>query len=244
MDVTKTTKAIKKMMMRTEDGIVYIDTALGGKSYSRTAQGNHVEGLGNGYTDSIIISGSNDVYVESSVCTLKGFTGRLKAKNSQVYVDSASGEIELEHSSLDIIGLCSSKIKGVNSYIKIDDFFNQFTGSAELELNSVYIGPSEKLTKDDTTAVKDPLAGAIAALTVSGVFDKEKVLIGDYRSLEGRPKISLGASEVFRVNDRYIMIELAQGKTSRVKSWQEVFVKYDDGITLVDSTGSLIYRKH
>lgn len=243
MPMNATKKTIKKMMVRTGDSIVYITPPI--SNQERYIQSGRIEGLGNGYNDSIIISGNEDHTVENSVCTLRNFNGKLIAKNSQVYVDSASGTINLETSSLDIIGPYKGQINSVNSYIKFDDFFSSFTGTVNAELASVYIGPSEKLTKDDTVIVKDPLATIIRTMSVrEDIFTQDKILMADYRNLEGLPMLSLGNVEIFRIGDRYLMIELIRGKTTRVKAWQEVFVKTDDGITVVDSTGSLIYRKH
>lgn len=202
-----------------------------------------LEGQGRGINSSAILTGITDVLtVENCVCTLREFNGKLIAKNSQIYADSAQGTIELENSSLDILGNVEANINSVFSYIKIDPVFSNFAGSVKASLGGAYVGSTKALENDGTVAVQDTTVPEVEA----DPFSAEKVRIADYRALEALPHFKIDDSRVVvRIKDRFMLFTLAKGATNtRVKSAAEVYVNYVNGVALVDASGNVVYRKH
>lgn len=205
--------------------------------------GYKLEGQGRSINSSAILTGTTDVLtVENCVCTLREFDGKLIAKNSQIYADSAQGTIELENSSLDVLGNVEANINSVFSYIKIDPVFSNFTGSVKASLGGAYVGSTEALENDGTVAVQDITAPEVEA----DPFSTEKIRIADYRALEGLPRFKIDDSRVVvRIKDRFMLFTLAKGASgTRVKSATEVYVNYINGVALVDASGNVVYRKH
>ena len=237
-------KVLKKILMLGENNELICIPATRAESdeINVTNKDNYrLEGRGAGYQNCIILTGNNNsVVVENSVVTLRGFTGNLTAKNSQVYIDQAQGDITLETSSCDIIGTFTGTVKAIYSYINIDEFFGSLNGSVESSLGGAYIGPIASLNNDGTVVTKDTTPEE----STDEVFAKAKVLVADYRKLSSLPKVEFDDKVVVKVSNRYMMFTLQVGKTTRVKSAVEVFVNYNDGVTINDSNGNIIYRKH
>lgn len=205
--------------------------------------GMRLECRGGGINSSTILKGTTDtVTVENCVCTLRGFNGKLVAKNSQVYADNCSGSIELENSSLDILGKVDASVKSIFSYINTDPVFSSFTGSVKASLGGAYVGSTQALENDGTVVVQDTTTPEVE----TDLFSVEKVRIADYRALEALPHLKLSDTQVVvRIKDRFMLFTLSKGATStRVKSAAEVYIDYANGVALVDASGNVVYRKH
>ena len=232
-------KILKKIMMKLGDSLVDEPVMQEITNLDVTGRSNYrLEGHGKGFNSSVLITGSTDVLtVENCVCTLRDFNGKLVAKNSQVYVDNALASLDLEHSSLDILGKLDGDVKAVFCYIKTDEFFSTFTGSVKASLGGAYIGFASKLETDGSVAIQ-----ALEENDADdAIFKLEKVRIADYRSLEALPHLTIDAGTVVRINNRYMLFSI---KNDRVKMARGVYVNYGNGVALVDASGNVLYRKH
>lgn len=190
------------------------------------------------HSKNVTITGSTDVLtVENSVCTLRGFNGKLVARDSIIYIDNTLGDLDLEACSCYITGKLDGKIKCAFCYIKTDEFFSSVTGRVEASLGGAYVGATSRLEADDTVAVK-----AFNEVDADqSIFTAEKVRIADYRALEELPRLELEDSTVVRIGSRFMLFKI---KGNRVKEATEVYVNYGNGVALVDARGNILHRKH
>lgn len=236
---------IKKIFLKSGDKVISFGegSSITGLQNLSGCSHRRFVGKGRGYAESLILTGStDDVTIENCVVVLKEFKGKLIAKNSQIYIESAECTLDIVNSSVDIIGLCTGDIKSLRSYINVDQLTGSYNGTCTATLQSVFIGASS-LCRADTSSIICDIAKSRSINVNEDIFNKPKLSMRDIYSLEGLPFAEVSDGTIFKINSRYLYVEITKGKISRVKNSREVFLDLTDGVSLIDSNSNVIYRK-